>query len=107
MGVPKLSLNSKVYGLILVCTILSAFFIPVFAENETMTGGAPDVMVTTEPTVIPTAVEVTQVPTGIPTVPPTEVPTTAETTVVPTGIRLYSQLKYLRLRKLQLFQPGS
>ena len=40
-GLPILYRNRKIYCLILVCTILFVLVVPVFAENETATGGEP------------------------------------------------------------------
>ena len=104
-------LNSKIYGLILVCTIISVFLVPVFADNETVTSGdqgatdlsggqqviiapvdtpTPDVTteVTTVPTTAPTTVPTTEpatTDTTVVTTQPTDIPTTEVTTAVPTA----------------------
>ena len=106
-------LNSRLYGFILVCTIVSVFFLPVFADNETVAGDSPGSVdlisgqqaiitpsetpipgvtpgvttVTGEPAIIPTTTEVTSEPTEIPPTLPLTVPTTevtSEPTTTPT-----------------------
>ena len=107
-------LNGKMYCLILVCTVICVLFAPVFAASDLLPGRdigsvspvsgqqviqpsdvtpLPEtpVIVTVEPTPIPTSEPITIEPTTVPTTQPTTVETTVltmEPTPIPTTISI-------------------